>query len=187
MSKIIIFSAPSGCGKSTIINALMQQHPDLNLHFGITATSRPPRGTEQDGVEYFFLSPEEFSRRIEQGDFLEYCEVYAGRYYGSLKSVVDKMLAEGKNVVMDLDVVGAQNVKRQRPDQTVTLFIQPPTIEALRQRLILRGTDTPEVIEQRMDRAEYEISQAPHFDYIIVNDDLTTAINDAYSTLRGVL
>ena len=187
MSKIIIFSAPSGCGKSTIINALMQQHPDLNLHFGITATSRPPRGTEQDGVEYFFLSPEEFSSRIEQGDFLEYCEVYAGRYYGSLKSVVDKMLAEGKNVVMDLDVVGAQNVKRQRPDQTVTLFIQPPTIEALRQRLILRGTDTPEVIEQRMNRAEYEISQAPHFDHIIVNDDLTTAINDVYSTLRGVL
>ncbi|MBQ0164542.1 MAG: guanylate kinase [Bacteroidales bacterium] len=187
MAKIVIFSAPSGCGKSTIIHALMEQHPDLNLHFGITATSRPPRGEERDGVEYFFLSPEEFSRRIGEGAFLEWCEVYEGRYYGSLKSVVDGMLEKGQNVVMDLDVVGAQNIKRQRPHDTLTVFIQPPSIEALRQRLVSRGTDSAEVIEQRLARAEFEIGEAPKFDHIVLNDNLQTAIADAYRTLRGEL
>lgn len=187
MSKIVIFSAPSGCGKSTIIHALMAQHPELNLHFGITATSRPPRGEEKDGVEYYFHTPEAFRQKIEDNAFLEYCEVYAGCYYGTLRSVVEQMLSEGKNVVMDLDVVGAQNIKRQRPNDTITVFIQPPSLEVLRERLEGRGTDTAEVIDKRMARAEYEISEAPHFDHIIVNDDLQTAINDAYSTLRGEL
>lgn len=187
MSKIIIVSAPSGCGKSTIIRALMEQHPELNLHFGITATSRPPRGEEKDGVEYYFHTPEAFRQKIDEGAFLEYCEVYAGCYYGTLRSVVEQMLSEGKNVVMDLDVVGAQNIKRQRPADTITIFIKPPSLEVLRERLEGRGTDTPEVIDKRMARAEFEISQAPLFDYIIVNDDLQTAINDAYSTLRGEL
>lgn len=187
MSKIIIFSAPSGCGKSTIIRALMERHPELNLHFGITATSRQPRGAERDGVEYYFLTDEEFMRRAEAGDFLEYCEVYAGCHYGTLRAVVDGMLAEGKNVVMDLDVVGAQNIKQLRPTDTVTVFIQPPSLQALRDRLEGRGTDTLEVIERRMARAQYEIGEAPKFDHIIVNDDLETAIQDAYSTLRGEL
>lgn len=187
MAKIIIFSAPSGCGKSTIIHALMERYPELNLHFGITATSREPRGEEKDGVEYYFYSSEEFSRKIEAGDFLEYCEVYAGRYYGTLRSVVDGMLAEGKNVVMDLDVVGAQNIKLLRPADTITVFIQPPSISALRERLEKRATDSAEVIEQRMARAQYEIGEAHKFDYVIVNDDLETAISDAYSTLWGQL
>lgn len=187
MAKIVIFSAPSGCGKSTIIRALMERHPELNLHFGITATSRPPRGDEKDGVEYYFLTSEEFQQKIESGDFLEYCEVYAGRYYGTLRAVVDGMLAEGKNVVMDLDVIGAQNIKLLRPTDTVTVFIQPPSISALRQRLVGRGTDAPDVIEQRIDRAQYEIGEAHKFDHIIVNDVLETAISDAYSTLRGEL
>lgn len=165
----------------------MAQHPELNLHFGITATSRPPRGEEKDGVEYYFHTPEAFRQKIEDNAFLEYCEVYAGCYYGTLRSVVEQMLSEGKNVVMDLDVIGAQNIKRQRPNDTITVFIQPPSLEVLRERLEGRGTDTAEVIDKRMARAEYEISEAPHFDHIIVNDDLQTAINDAYSTLRGEL
>lgn len=187
MAKIFIFSAPSGCGKSTIITALRERYPELNLHFGITATSRPPRGQEQNGVEYYFLTEDEFEERIQRGDFLEYCEVYKGRFYGTLKSVVDGMLADGKNVAMDLDVVGAQNVKLLRPDQTVTIFIQPPSIEALRERLVGRGTDSAEVIEQRLARAQYEIGESHKFDYIIVNDDLEVAIKDAYSTVRGEL
>lgn len=187
MAKIIIFSAPSGCGKSTIIKALMQRYPELNLHFGITATSRAPRGIERDGVEYYFLSDAEFMRRVEAGDFLEYCEVYAGCHYGTLRAEVDAMLADNKNVVMDLDVVGAQNIKLLRPDDTITVFIMPPSIQALRDRLEARGTDKPEVIENRMARAQYEIGEAPKFDFTIVNDDLETAIQDAYSTLRREL
>lgn len=187
MAKIIIFSAPSGCGKSTIIYSLMQQHPELNLHFGITATSRAPRGDEKNGKEYYFLTTDEFKEKIEEGAFLEYCEVYKGKYYGTLASVVDGMLSEGKNVLMDLDVIGAQNIKEQRPDQTITIFIKPPSLQVLRQRLEGRGTDSPEIIDLRMDRAQYEIDQAVNFDYIIINDDLSTAINDAYSTLRGKL
>lgn len=187
MSKIIIFSAPSGCGKSTIINALMQRYPELNLHFGITATSRAPRGKEKHGVEYYFLTDEEFQKKIAAGDFLEYCEVYKGCHYGTLKSVVDNMLTEGKNVVMDLDVVGAQNIKLLRPEQTATIFIMPPSVQTLRSRLIARGTDSPDVIEKRMERAQYEIGEAHKFDYNIVNDDLETAIQDAYCTLRREL
>lgn len=187
MAKIFIFSAPSGCGKSTIIKALQERYPELNLHFGITATSRAPRGTEQNGVEYYFLTDEEFKQKIEAGDFLEYCEVYKGCHYGTLKHVVDSMLAEGKNVAMDLDVIGAQNVKLLRPEVTTTIFIMPPSLQTLRDRLVARGTDSAEVIEKRMQRSQYEIGEAHKFDYTIVNDDLETAINEAYSTLRGEL
>lgn len=187
MPKIVIFSAPSGCGKSTIINALRERYPELNLHFGITATSRPPRGNEQNGVEYYFYSREEFEKKIANGDFLEYCEVYHGNLYGTLRSVVDTMLGEGKNVGMDLDVVGAQNVKLQRPQETVTIFIQPPSMAALRERLEKRGTETQEAIEKRMARAQYEMGEAHKFDYVITNDDLEVAIQDAYSTLRREL
>ena len=168
--KLIIFSAPSGSGKSTIINYLLAQH--LNLAFSISATSRPPRGAEQDGVEYFFLTPAEFRRRIEAGDFLEYEEVYPDRFYGTLKSQVEKQLASGQNVVLDVDVVGGCNIKQLYGERALSLFIQPPSIEELRHRLIGRGTDTPEVIEDRVAKAAYELTFAPRFDRIVVNDDL---------------
>lgn len=185
MSKIIIFSAPSGSGKSTIINYLMQQ--GLNLHFSISATSRPPRGTEQNGVEYFFLTPEEFRNHISQGDFLEYEEVYKDRFYGTLKSQVDAQLSKGENVVCDVDVLGGQNIKKHYVDRALSLFIQPPSIEVLRQRLEGRGTDSPEVINDRIARAEFELSFAKNFDHVIVNDDLATAQQEALRIIQDFL
>lgn len=173
--RLIIFAAPSGSGKSTIINWLMQEHPELNMHFSISCTSRAPRGTEQDGVEYFFLTPEEFRKKIEADEFVEYEEVYQDRYYGTLKSQVDKQLEQGENVVFDVDVHGAMNIKKAYGDRAMSLFIQPPSIEELRRRLNGRGTDAPEVIEQRIARAEYELSFAPKFDTVVVNDDLQEA------------
>lgn len=168
--KLLIFSAPSGSGKSTIINYLMEQ--GLNLHFSISATSRPPRGQEQNGVEYFFLTPEEFKQHIAANDFLEYEEVYKDRFYGTLKSQVDKQLANGENVVCDVDVLGGQNIKKHYGDKALSIFIQPPSIEVLRERLISRATDTPEVINDRIARAEFELSFSDKFDVVIVNDDL---------------
>ena len=153
----------------------MQEHPELNMHFSISCTSRAPRGTEQDGVEYFFLTPEEFRKKIEADEFVEYEEVYQDRYYGTLKSQVDKQLEQGENVVFDVDVHGAMNIKKAYGDRAMSLFIQPPSIEELRRRLNGRGTDAPEVIEQRIARAEYELSFAPKFDTVVVNDDLQEA------------
>jgi len=184
-SKVIIFCAPSGSGKSTIISYLMQQ--DLNLHFSISATSRPPRGQERHGVEYFFLSSEEFRRHIETGDFLEYCEVYEGRFYGTLKLQVDRQLASGENVVCDVDVIGALNIKRIYGNRALSLFIQPPSLEELRRRLEKRGTDAPEVIEDRLARATFELGEASKFDTIIINDDLETAQAEALQKVRDFL
>ena len=184
-AKLLIFSAPSGSGKSTIINYLMQM--GLNLHFSVSATSRPPRGTEQHGVEYFFLTPEEFKAHIINGDFLEYEEVYENRFYGTLKSEVDNQLARGENVVCDVDVLGGQNIKKAYGKRALSIFIQPPGIEALRQRLEKRGTDSPEVIENRIARAEFELSQASHFDIVIVNDDLATAQAEALKIVTEFL
>lgn len=184
-AKLLIFSAPSGSGKSTIINYLMQM--GLNLHFSVSATSRPPRGTEQHGVEYFFLTPEEFKAHITSGDFLEYEEVYENRFYGTLKSEVDNQLARGENVVCDVDVLGGQNIKKAYGKRALSIFIQPPGIEALRQRLEKRGTDSPEVIENRIARAEFELSQASHFDIVIVNDDLATAQAEALKIVTEFL
>lgn len=183
--KMIIFSAPSGSGKSTLINYLMQQ--DLRLHFSISATSRPPRGTEKHGVEYFFLSPEEFKERIVNNEFLEYEEVYTDRYYGTLKAQVEKQLEEGQNVVFDVDVKGGCNIKSFYGDRALSLFIMPPSVEVLRQRLEGRGTDAPEVIQARLDKAEYEMSFAPQFDRIIINDDLESAKAEALQTIREFL
>ena len=180
--KLIIFSAPSGSGKSTIINYLLTQH--LNLAFSISATSRPPRGTEQNGVEYFFLSPEEFRQRIANDEFLEYEEVYENRFYGTLKAQVEKQLAEGQNVVFDVDVVGGCNIKQFYGDRALSVFIQPPSIEELRRRLNGRGTDAPEVIESRIAKAEFELGYAPKFDVVIVNDDLEKAKQEALSVIR---
>lgn len=183
--KIIIFSAPSGSGKSTIINYLMQQ--DLNLAFSISATSRPPRGTEQHGVEYFFLTPEDFRQRITNGDFLEYEEVYKDRFYGTLKEQVEKQLESGQNVVLDVDVKGGCNIKNYYGNRALSIFIQPPSIETLRQRLNGRGTDSPEVIEDRIARAEYELGFADKFDTVIVNDNLEQAQQEALQILKKFL
>ena len=172
--KVIIFSAPSGSGKSTIIGRLMA-HAELNLAFSISCTSRQPRGAERDGVEYFFVTPDEFRRRIAAGDFLEYEEVYKDRYYGTLKSQVENQLAKGENVVLDVDVKGGCNVKQFFGDRALSLFIQPPSIDELRRRLVGRGTDAPEVIEDRIARAEFELTFAERFDKVIVNDDLERA------------
>ena len=175
MGKLIIFAAPSGSGKSTIINWLMKEHAELNMHFSISCTSRAPRGTEKNGVEYFFLSPEDFRQKISNDEFVEYEEVYKDRFYGTLKSQVDKQLEAGENVVFDVDVHGAMNIKKAYGAQAISIFIQPPSVEELRRRLEGRGTDAPEVIEQRIARAEYELSFAPKFDTVVVNDDLEEA------------
>ena len=183
--KLIIFSAPSGSGKSTIINYLLTQH--LNLAFSISATSRAPRGSERDGVEYYFLTPDEFRRRIAAGDFLEYEEVYADKFYGTLKSEVERLTTAGKNVLFDVDVVGGLNIKRFYGERALSVFIQPPSLAELRRRLEHRATDTPEVIESRLAKAEYELSFAPKFDRIVVNDDLDRACQEVLSVVRNFL
>jgi guanylate kinase len=183
--KLIILSAPSGSGKSTILQSLLPR--GLNLAFSISATSRAPRGTEKDGVEYYFISPEEFKRRIDNDEFLEYEEVYTGKYYGTLKSEVERILNAGKNVIFDVDVVGGTNIKKYYGDQACAIFIQPPSKEVLRQRLVGRATDAPEVIEARLAKAEYELSFAPQFDTVIVNDVLETAQEEAYQTIKTFL
>lgn len=183
--KLIIFSAPSGSGKSTIINYLLQQ--SLRLRFSISATSRAPRGTEKNGVEYYFLTPAEFKARIAKGDFLEYEEVYTDKFYGTLKSEVERILNEGDNVIFDVDVVGGCNIKRYYGDRALSVFIQPPSIEELRKRLVGRGTDTPEVIESRIAKAAYELDFADKFDTVVINDDLETAKAKALQVVQDFL
>ena len=185
--KLIIFSAPSGSGKNTIINWLMAEHPELSLAFSISCTSRKPRGTEQNGVEYFFLTPEEFRQRIANDEFLEYEEVYQDRFYGTLKEQIEKQSAKGENVVFDVDVKGGCNIKQHYGDRALSIFIQPPSIEELRRRLEGRATDAPEVIEQRLARAEYEMTFAKEFDRIVVNDDLEQAKQDALAVISEFL
>ena len=185
--KLIIVSAPSGTGKSTIIGWLMKEHPELNLAFSISCTSRAPRGTEQDGVEYFFLTPEEFRQKIDNDEFLEYEEVYAGRFYGTLKAQVERQLEAGQNVVFDVDVKGGVNIKKYYGDEALSVFIKPPSIAELRRRLEGRGTDAPEVIDQRIARAEFELTFVDKFDTIVVNDDLTQAEEDALSIIEEFL
>ncbi len=183
--KLIIFSAPSGSGKSTIINYLLTQN--LNLRFSISATSRAPRGTEKNGVEYYFLSPEEFKTKIAAGEFLEYEEVYENRFYGTLKSEVERILAEGDNVIFDVDVVGGCNIKKYYGDRALSMFIQPPSIEELRSRLEGRATDAPEVIESRIAKAEYELGFAPKFDVVVVNDQLEKAEAEALEIIKNFI
>jgi guanylate kinase len=187
MGRLLIVSAPSGSGKSTIVNFLMKEHPEFRLAFSVSATSRPPRGQEQDGVDYYFLTPEEFRSHIEQDDFLEYEEVYEGRFYGTLKSQVEEKLAAGMNVVFDVDVKGGINIKKYYGDDALSVFIQPPSIEALRERLIRRNTDEMAQIEQRLAKAEYEMTFAPQFDRILVNDDLEVAKQEAVDLLNEFL
>lgn len=183
--KLIIFSAPSGSGKSTIINYLLTQN--LNLAFSISATSRDPRGEEQHGKEYYFLSPDEFRQRIANDEFLEYEEVYTDKFYGTLKSEVERLTKEGKNVIFDVDVLGGVNIKKYYGKRALSVFIQPPGIEELRKRLVGRATDAPEVIEKRIERAEFELSFAPQFDVVIVNDNLEKAESETLQVIREFL
>ena len=185
--KLLIFSAPSGSGKSTIVNFLMQEHPELNMHFSISCTTRAPRGTEKNGVEYFFLTPEEFKAKIAEGAFVEYEEVYTDRFYGTLKSQVENQINNGENVVFDVDVKGGCNLKKIFGSEALSVFVQPPSVEELRRRLVGRATDAPEVIEQRLAKAEEELTYAPMFDVIIVNDDLETAKAEALKTISDFL
>ena len=185
--KLIIFSAPSGTGKSTIISWLMKEHKELNMAFSISCTSRAPRGSEQNGVEYFFLTPKEFRARIEDDEFLEYEEVYTDRYYGTLKSQVEKQLEAGQNVVFDVDVKGGVNIKKFYGDEALSIFIQPPSINELRRRLEHRATDAPDVINQRIARAEFELTFADKFDKVIINDVLEYAEADALATIQQFL
>ena len=184
--KLIIFSAPSGSGKSTIINWLMS-HEELCMAFSISCTSRAPRGTERNGVEYFFVTPEEFRRRIDNDEFLEYEEVYKDRYYGTLKQQVEVQLEKGENVVFDVDVKGGCNIKNYYGDRALSVFIQPPSIEELRNRLTGRGTDAPEVIEDRIARASFELTFAPKFDKVVINDDLDKAKAEALKIVKDFL
>lgn len=181
--KIIIISAPSGCGKSTIINRLMPQQ-ELELQFSVSATNRMPRPGEEHGVNYYFLTDDEFKAHIEAGDFVEYEEVYPGRFYGTLRTEVERRCAMGHNVVLDIDVKGGMRVKEIFGDSALSLFIEPPCIEALRQRLENRATDAPDVIDQRVARAEYELSFAPKYDRVVVNDDLEAAVVEAGKIIK---
>ena len=185
--KLIIVSAPSGTGKSTIISWLMKEHPELNLAFSVSCTSRAPRGAEQNGVEYFFLTTEEFRQRIENGEFLEYEEVYEGRFYGTLKSQVERQLEAGQNVVFDVDLKGGVNIKKFYGDEALSIFIQPPSVNELRRRLENRATDAPDVIDQRIARAEFELTFADKFDKVVINDILEYAEADALSAIQQFL
>jgi len=171
--KLIIFSAPSGAGKSTIVNYLINK--GLDIEFSISATSRLPRGNEQNGVEYYFLTPDDFRAKIANDEFVEYEEVYRDCYYGTLKSEIDRIGVNGKNIIFDVDVVGGLNIKKQFGERALLIFIAPPGIDELRNRLTARGTDSPEMIDLRVAKAEYELSFAPQFDLKIVNDDLQKA------------
>ena len=183
--KLIIFCAPSGSGKSTLVQWLMAAHPELHLAFSISCTSRPPRGTEQNGVEYFFISPDEFRQRVAADEFLEYEEVYEGRFYGTLKSQVDTQTQRGENVLFDVDVKGGCNIKDFYGSRALSIFVQPPSIDELRRRLVARATDTPEAIEQRVGKAAYELTFAPRFYLVVVNDDLERAKEEVYQLVSA--
>lgn len=180
--KLIIISAPSGCGKSTIINELLKE--DLNLEFSISATNREPRRGETDGVNYYFISLDEFKKAIENGELVEYEEVYPGRFYGTFKKEIDRIRNKGKNVILDIDVKGGINVKKQFCGDALSIFIEPPSVETLRHRLLSRGTDSVDAINQRVDKASYEISFSKQFDKVIINDVLKDAINGTRDVIK---
>lgn len=182
---ILIFCAPSGSGKSTIVNYLLQQN--LGLEFSVSATTRAPRGQEKHGEAYYFLTQEEFKQHIAQDDFVEYEQVYEGLYYGTLKSEVDRIEQKGHHVVFDVDVKGGANLKKIFGDKALAVFVAPPSLEELRRRLEGRKTDSPEMIEQRLAKANYELTFEPQFDITILNDDLATAQAEALQKVKAFL
>ena len=184
--KIIVISAPSGCGKSTIINSILDSGTP-QLRFSVSATNRSPRKGEMDGVHYHFMTTEEFRDAIAADKFVEWEEVYPGRYYGTLKSEIDRIIDKGGNVILDIDVKGGVNVKKLYGDRAKTIFILPPSIEELRHRLEGRGTDAPEIIEERVGKAEYELSFADSFDSRVVNDDLDVAIDQTRELIEDFI
>jgi guanylate kinase len=184
--KLIVFSAPSGAGKSTIVNHLLAQE-DLPLAFSISATSRKPRKGEIDGNHYYFISTDEFKTKIKNGDFLEWEEVYDGLFYCTLKSEVERIQAAGKYVIFDIDVVGGLNIKNQFPEQTLAVFVSPPSIAELENRLRKRNTESEEKINMRIAKAEKEMAFASQFDYIVENHHLDTALAEAYSVVKNFI
>lgn len=175
--KAVIFSAPSGSGKSTIVSHILKLHPELK--FSVSAASRAPRGDEKNGVAYWFISADEFRKRIADNKFVEYEEVYPGSFYGTLKSEVERIWDNGDAIIFDVDVKGGVNLKKYFGDRALSVFIQAPSVEVLRQRLVSRATDSPEAIERRVAKAAEEMTYADKFDHIIVNDDLQKAYADA--------
>jgi len=178
--KFIIFSAPSGSGKTTIVRHLLKQ-PKLNLAFSVSATSRPRRGKEKNGVNYYFMSISEFKKHIKNDDFLEWEEVYRDNFYGTLKSEVERLWAKGKNVIFDIDVVGGLRIKKKFPEETLAVFVKPPSVDELKIRLKKRSTESEDKINMRVAKASVELATAPQFDKVIKNYDLDTALNEAYS------
>lgn len=182
-NKMIIFSAPSGAGKTTIVRHLLAQQ-ELNLAFSISATSRPPRGEEQNGKDYYYFSNEEFNQKVEEGAFLEWEEVYSGTKYGTLRSEIERLWDEGKNVIFDIDVVGGLNLKSLYGDRAIAVFVMPPDEQELERRLRGRGTDSEDKIRQRMAKARKEIGRADRFDHILLNKDLNTAKMEAHNLIK---
>lgn len=183
--KLIIFSAPSGSGKTTIVRHLLDK--GFNLEFSISACNRPPRGQEVHGKDYYFLSTEAFTQKIENNEFVEWEEVYPGRFYGTLKSEVERIWEKGNTVLFDVDVVGGVNIKKQFGEQALSVFVMPPSVEVLEQRLKGRATDSEDEIRKRVAKAEEEIAYARHFDHAILNDDLDTAKQEAEDLLHNFL
>ncbi len=183
--RLIIFSAPSGAGKTSIVKGVLQKTPQLA--FSISACSRPKRPGEQNGVDYYFMSPGNFRKKIEEDAFLEWEEVYPGNYYGTLRSELERIWQSGKHVVFDVDVAGGLNIKKQYPDQSLAIFIQPPSLEELEKRLINRGTETPESLQKRVGKAAFELTFAKDFDAIIINDDLNRAIRETIQIVNNFL
>ena len=184
-NKVVIFSAPSGSGKSTIVRHILSLHPEME--FSVSATSRAPRGTEKNGVEYYFFSACEFRKMIAEDKFVEHEEVYPGSFYGTLKSEVERIWSKGNVIIFDVDVKGGVNLKKYFSDKAMSVFIKAPSVEILRQRLIARGTDTPEAIDKRVAKATEELTYADKFDHILVNDDLQTAYSQAEKLVEGFL
>lgn len=185
MGKLVIFSAPSGSGKTTIVRRLLSHFPQFE--FSISATSRQPRGTEQNGVDYYFLSQEEFSAAVAEDKFVEWEEVYAGTCYGTLRSEMERIWAKGNVIVFDVDVLGGINLKKIFGDDACSIFVQPPSIEELERRLRGRATDSEEVIAKRVAKAEFELSKAPEFDHVVVNDDLDVAVDETIGIINAFL
>ena len=185
-NKVLIFSAPSGAGKSTIVGHILGIWKDT-MEFSISATSRAPRGTEQNGREYHFVSPDEFRRLISEDSFVEYEEVYKDHFYGTLKSEVERIWAAGHVIIFDVDVKGGVNLKKYFGEKALSIFIKAPSVETLRQRLVKRGTDSPEAIAERVEKASQEMEYAPQFDYVLINDDLDTAFGEVEKVVEDFL